>query len=125
MKVYVITLGCYSDYHICSVTLDKEQAEMLREKYSSEYDSAEIETYDTDDNNLILKCGNVYSCWYLKEDSQIIINPSTFSYFRPEDLEVCTARAGYRTHVLADSEEDALKIASDKFAKYRAEKMGL
>lgn len=28
-KVYVITKGCYSDYHICAVTLDKEKAERL------------------------------------------------------------------------------------------------
>ena len=27
--VYVIAKGCYSDYHICAVTLDKEKAERL------------------------------------------------------------------------------------------------
>ena len=30
MKVYVITCGEYSDYQVCAVTLDKEQAELLQ-----------------------------------------------------------------------------------------------
>lgn len=29
MKVYVITKGIYSDYHICGVALDKERANRL------------------------------------------------------------------------------------------------
>ena len=57
MKVYVITQGCYSDYHICAVTLDKDKAEQLRKMYTakesrygySSSDVAEIEEYETDD----------------------------------------------------------------------------
>lgn len=49
MKVYVITSGEYSDYGICAVTLDKKQAELLKERYSGKWDEARIEEYDTDD----------------------------------------------------------------------------
>ncbi len=50
MKVYIITKGEYSDYHICSVCLDKETAEKRKDLYSDGWDKAEIETYDTDDS---------------------------------------------------------------------------
>ena len=49
MKIYIITSGCYSDYHIDAVTDDKEKAEFLKLKYSNEYDPANIEEYDTDE----------------------------------------------------------------------------
>lgn len=29
MKVYVITKGIYSDYHICAVAMDEEKAKVL------------------------------------------------------------------------------------------------
>ena len=48
-KVYVITSGCYSDYHICAVTLDPQKAKVLKEFYSrKEYDEPDIEEYDAD-----------------------------------------------------------------------------
>ena len=48
MKAYVITKGEYSDYKIYAVTLDKEQAELLKAEYSDKWDEAFIEEYDTD-----------------------------------------------------------------------------
>ena len=32
-KVYVITSGEYSDYHICAVTLDPKRAEKMKKFY--------------------------------------------------------------------------------------------
>ena len=38
--VYVITSGCYSDYHICAVSLDLKKAEMLKKFYEKiEYEN--------------------------------------------------------------------------------------
>lgn len=49
MKAYVITQGCYSDYHICAVTLDKEKAEHLRKlALCHDSDYVEIEEYELD-----------------------------------------------------------------------------
>lgn len=53
MKIYVITAGEYSDYHICAASLDKEQAEYLRKIYSDGWDDAQIEEFDTDQNPVI------------------------------------------------------------------------
>lgn len=126
MKVYVITKGEYSSYHICAVTTDKNKAKMLKKKFSNEHwGKANIEEFETDSEEEVLKYENVYSCHYLEEKSEIKVSASDFDYYRPEDLIVSKYRDGLYTYVLANTLEDALKIASDKFAKYRAEKMGL
>jgi len=44
-KVYVITKGYYSDYHICAVTAEKKRAEELKKMYTDDYDAAKIEEY--------------------------------------------------------------------------------
>lgn len=62
MKIYVVTNGEYSEYHICAVFTDKKKAELycsIREEkefldnfcymFSDEY---MIEEYDTDDSNI-------------------------------------------------------------------------
>ena len=51
MKVYVITQGCYSDYHICAVATDEEKAKLLKKYYSCRDDIAEIEEYDTEEEH--------------------------------------------------------------------------
>lgn len=125
MKVYVITSGCYSDYHICSVNLDKNKADELAKKYSTRYDSANIEVFDTEEEEEVLKFENVYVCWYYEKNDEIKVNESEFSYFEYDDLKVSKTGYGLVTYVLANTKDDALKIASDKFAKYRAEKLNL
>ena len=48
-KVYIVTAGIYSDYHICAASLDKEHAEILAEKYTDRFDKAVIEEYELDE----------------------------------------------------------------------------
>lgn len=52
MKVYIVTSGCYSDYHINAVFLDKAQAEYYCALHKLE--DADIEEYDTDDH--VIEC---------------------------------------------------------------------
>ena len=47
MKVYIVTCGSYSDYHINKVFTDKDKAEEYR-KWC--YDANDVEVYDTEDN---------------------------------------------------------------------------
>ena len=49
MKIYVVTSGCYSDYHIDAVFDDHEKAEVYVAANDSINDPVYIETYDTDD----------------------------------------------------------------------------
>lgn len=124
MKVYVITKGDYSDYHICAVTLDKDKAEQLREKFSKGYyNEADIEEYDTEETEEIIK-HNLYFADYNERTHEVRVAERDFEY-REDCGKVFTMRNGLYAYIFADSKEEALKIASDKFAKYRAEKMGL
>lgn len=124
MKVYAITKGDYSDYHICAVTIDKKKAKLLKDKFSKSWGSANIEEFDTDDEEEVLKFEKVFSC-YCEENNEIKISEACIDYFRPSDLIITKTKFGLHTYVLANNEEDALKIASDKFSKYKAERMCL
>ena len=53
MKIYIVTKGSYSDYHICGVAVDLKEAERLQNVNTDEWDIASIETYDTEDNGEI------------------------------------------------------------------------
>lgn len=44
MKIYIITKGDYSDYHICNVTTDYEKAKRYKKAYSENW------------GKLVLKC---------------------------------------------------------------------
>lgn len=126
MKVYVITKGEYSEYHICAVSTDKEKANMLRDKYSNGDNCAYIEVFDTEKEEMVLKYEHIYMCKYHNKNHEIDVNLRlTFDYVYPQDFNVKKAKYGLYTYVLANTLEDAIKIASDKFAKYRAENMGL
>jgi hypothetical protein len=46
MKVYIVTAGCYSDYHIKRVFSNKEKAEL----YAKGTSEADIEEYELDDD---------------------------------------------------------------------------
>lgn len=121
-KVYVITQGDYSDYHICAVTLDKELAEKLCKVYSNlkyypYFDPAQIEEYDLqqsmDDVRIMYRveidCGDIE----VTED-------------RYENKEDVFGDKNYFTaYVLARDQEHAVKIAQDRRAEYLAKKEGI
>lgn len=125
MKIYVITKGCYSDYHICAVATDKGKAELLADKFSDRYESAEIEEYDTDFSETILSFSDIYNCFYHEKEKRIYVAPGSYEYFEKDDLIPQKRHSGLYVVVNADDEEMALKKASDIFAKYRAENLNL
>ena len=115
MKVYVITKGAYSDYHIVAVVLDKQRAEEIVKAVSdSEWSFAQIEEYDTD----TFATQYAYSIsyygrrWYANIDeytdhqSNHIYNDHSFLVF-------------------AKDKDHAIKIAQDMRAEYLAKKKGL
>ncbi len=66
MKVYVITKGDYSEYHICAVATDNEKAQILKEKFSTEWSPARIEEFDTENYNPIFQSKKFYSIYFDK-----------------------------------------------------------
>lgn len=125
MKIYVITKGEYSEYHICGVALDYEHAKEIRELLSrGSYYQAIIEEYDTDK-------------WaeYLKDEKLFRIemqgDRTTCEYADIEDLDDDNLmvprsydfpRNIFYIYVMARNEEHAIKIAADKLKQYKIEK---
>jgi len=123
MKVYVITRGDYSDYHIIGVSLDKKKAKDVARIFSNDMYTANVEEYDSDqfkDAKYPLWGVNFYS------NKPVVINKADYcsDYNVPEIVESFGAQGVWVCHirVQAEDKDHALKIASDELAKYKAEK---
>lgn len=123
-KIYVVTKGSYSDYSIITATLDEEKAKKLAEKFSDEWDTAEVEVYE--DSDIYFK-----PVWFVKFDT----NGDVYEVSREEDsceyAYQCIGdirrdvRGRVMTYVSADTSEKAVKIASEKYAAFVAKEKGL
>lgn len=126
MIVYVITKGEYSDYMICDVTLDKEQAELLKKQYSDRWEEACIEEYDTDRYKVEVSedykpmwkvkfCRNEISWCYAFTGDNV-------KHGTVYDERWCSTISVY---VNAKDEKHARKIAKDIYMKWLAEQNNL
>jgi hypothetical protein len=126
MNVYVITSGEYSDYGICAVTLDKEQAELLKAKYSDKWDEACIEEYDTD--NYKIEVDEDYKLmWVVEFYSNEIRRCYTIARknFKHGAVRKHSFDNGITVFVEAKDEDHAKKIAKDIYMKWLAEQNNL
>lgn len=121
-KVYVITKGEYSSYHICAVTLEKDKAEMLAKHFSDSMDTAEIEEFDTDVASRFLERKRIYLCHCWEYKNEITVKKTDYI---PNDFAPHKTSNGAYVYVAADNEPIALKKASDIFAKFRSQELGL
>ena len=117
MKVYVITKGCYSSYHIVGVCLDKKKAKEIAEAVSEEPRSlyeARVEEYDTDAFVTGLKyyVSYVDGIWYAGIDDYDE-HQSNYAYSDKSFI------------VYAKDKEHAVKIAQDMRAEYIAKESGV
>ena len=127
MKVYIITSGEYSDYHIDAVceTLEEAQRKCLRlcSKYCYWWDPYSIEEWDTETGYNSEAEGKYYHVWW--DGGKLTCQES--------DAAECTIRASSANELqrhrdfefdidglAAKDEAHALKIASDMLAEYRA-----
>lgn len=126
MKVFVVTRGEYSFYHIVAVKTNRDEAEMIASLYG-EY--ANVEEYDTDDIKITWRPGSKYFDCDLNKDGSIEVEVDRWSSESeiPASDEVWESFTGNRlsTKIIAEDEEHAKKIAADRFAQYRAMKEGL
>lgn len=134
-KIYVITAGEYSDYHICAVTTDPDRAEKLRKHYYSEgYEGAEIEEF-IDGDPEAGDCKNLRPVWNVWMEAQRVWHAAVEKYTngqRRNEFELvnpkyicCNTSTVFRAKIDVETKEQALKIAQDKFAKMMAEDLGL
>ena len=118
-KVYVVTRGDYSDYHIITATTNKDIANQIAKKFGAEveiYDDSEIYT-KTVFGVTFNKVGDVMYCHELSE------------YDYPPNNEIIQHKRNNQTclyvEVEADDQQSAIKIAAEKRAKFLAEQEGI
>ena len=138
MKVYVITQGSYSDYHIVGVKLTREEAEKVVALANDEdsYEYAEIEEYDTDDIKIDTSetikdrywrehdCKTLDGTWTrvrttFKSENKVTLNKSFTNMERYDKILVIA------TFPHGTPREKAHKIMRDRAAKFKAEREGL
>ena len=120
-KVYVITKGHYSDYHICAVTLDKERAHKLQKMYTDGIYNAEIEEYIPNEAKPMFLFGVEFY-----EGKFIRFKADEYKSYDDGIIEVSLDFDSDELHdivwVKAADEDHALKIAQDKLAEYKYRK---
>ena len=94
MKIYVITKGSYSAYHICAVATDYEKACILQKKFSAKYEPAEIEEFDTEDFNDIFAEKNLYNVWFGSNGNMVQVFEEDMDYFDPKNNPVRVLKSG-------------------------------
>lgn len=125
MKLYAVTKGDYSDYHIITLTADKEAAKKLAKRFSGTYDDAMVEEYE--DGEIILGKELYFVRMVDGNIDDVTEDDSEYNLF---DTSVCHGNTWggkpmYYTHVLTDTAEKAEKIGKDRIMKYIAEKENL
>lgn len=123
MKVYVITKGKYSDYHICGVALDIEHANQIAELCTDRDNFYEpvIEEWDTDKFSPILQGNKLYDVSFYGNNMRVCERDS-IEYFIDNVNEVRYSNTGYFVRVIAKDKTHATKIAADLIRQYKIEK---
>ena len=122
MKIYVVTKGCYSDYHIITATTDKELAYKIKDKFSTGYSwgQAEVEVFEN---------AEIYtsSCYFMRFDAQ----GHVIELYKKDDEYDYKENCGtdidgnFYVSVVTDDEVAAIKIGAERRAMYLAKKTGV
>ena len=121
MKIYVVTKGCYSDYHIITATTDETLANKIRDKFNGGgWDEAQVEVFE--DAEIFLK-----PCYFIRFDSKgnVIQMKEIFSSYSYEQDCGIDVNGNFYSSVVADNEEAAIKIGAERRAMCLAQKNGL
>ena len=129
MKVYVVTKGCYSDYHIVFVTLDRKRADTFVKRYNkTEYEDYRVEEYDTDDIKQFDDGRKLYQVWKRDNDAVRVYEeePCYQDDFTVNKVKRYTVKnpksIQYSVYVMAEDDLHAEKIGADLIAEYMAKK---
>lgn len=122
MKIYVVTRGNYSGYHIITATVDPTRAEAIRKLYDGSYEEARVEVFDSDSFIPLLEGQQRFLVSFRANGDVRRAN----SDIEVDEQNVCESYNGemYVTCFARDLEH-AIKIASERRARYIAQKKGL
>lgn len=129
--VWVVSKGEYSDRYIVGIASTRERAETMAAMHADTWEGCDLEEYELDTDHDYLT--SVYMrVWVATryEDGEIVViaqlPDGVNSKDYPEILnKVIEDETGLVTVIVAEHKVEAYKKASDIFAKYRAEMLGL
>ena len=124
MKVYVITEGSYSDYHIVGVTLDRDKAERAAKLVEGVCSYPEIEEWETDEVDLI-KDGSAYDVILFSNRTVEVRKCSWVNLGGINKVTKAWYGNAYRVTVIAENDLIARKIGFDLIAMEKAREEGL
>lgn len=133
MKVYIVTSGCYSEWHIDAVCDDEEKARKICSLIDAD-DGPAVNVWDTDIYDIIDDGTDLYDVTVTLADNKIIhihawkLNNAVFNkiitdcgaYWDRSDADI----PNIVFRVRAKDEEHARKIALDRYYMWKAEKEG-
>lgn len=136
-KIYVVTTGEYSDYHICGVTTDYDRAKYIQKCYWTSCYTPEIEEYIDGDTGL--GDGELRNVYYVALDNHKRWSAKLDSYSIGKYENSCDLTSDwgvqyynqfglnrynlFSAYIQAEDEEHALKIAQDWYAEVMYRKM--
>lgn len=122
-KIYVVTKGIYSDYHIITATTDEKLAYEIAKKFSGKYEEADVEIYE--DAEIVLR--PLYEVEFDKNgDIRAVRDESYSGYLYRKANEYYAYRwGGGSVYVITDNADHAVKIANEKRAEYLAREAGI
>lgn len=130
MKLYAVTKGEYSDYHIIALTADKDVAEKLAKKYSNRanaYCFAEDANVEEYEDGVVLLDRDCYFVRVQGGNVTEVVAPNTEETWFNEDEEIynesivaTNMNDSYYTYVLARNPNEAAKIGKDRVMQYIA-----
>lgn len=117
-KIYIVTKGEYSDYHICAIFSSKIKAEKYCQAITKEgsWSTPQIEDYDLDEYDL--KEGE--HSWFvrMKKDGEV---EEAYEDDSRSDEHGFDINKNLYSHVFATSKEHAIKITNERRAQLIAQ----
>lgn len=121
MTHYVLTSGCYSDYHIVAVCSNRAKAEQIMERVNrTAYDQCDIEEYEDAE-----PVAENLNCYCMNFETNTIRGDADIEYGIKGTYWEDKRGIIYALYVLAENEEVARKIAYDRRAMLMAQKEGV
>lgn len=111
MKIYIVTKGSYSDYHICAIFSTEEKAQRLVDSLNRRWNTPCIEEYEIDAVEIPKGYKN-YFVRMTKEGSVLEQNISDSTYFMNETgFDINQNIFSYQ---FAEDETHAVKITNER-----------
>lgn len=128
MEIYVVTSGVYSDYNIDAVFLDKKKAEYFAKFHT--YGEGRIEVFESMDNDYEIDTQviNYYEIDMAGDGTIRSIDNKQYEHIPGDNKFVEKFKhtsKGFSGLIIAESDEQAIKIMLDKRACWLAKQYGV